>query len=398
MLTNLSIDDISFSDAFIYDENAAIHYNDASVHIYDCPNGGTCTILDSSSGWKYQLLKVIKTSIFGMVVRGQIVGTPSSAASTSSSSRFLKDLVIKPPHQGEMIAIKIYSRKKIDEICLSNVKEDPIAEIAILQHLQDNHPNVLSQYECCADQENIYSIMPLLSGSELFDAVVDQRHLSELQSRIIFRQMVEGLQSLHRQGIAHQDMSLENILYDARTQRAVIIDFGLAIQCHSKSEPVINTRSGKLFYMSPEVMSGKPTIDPFVSDVWSLGICLLYMLLGFPPIERACADDVRFQYLRDGRLRELLQHWEVLHLSELVLDIIQQMLCVSTQDRVSVDNLLRHPWLQEKQPLQAPTVSSSAVSPTSIAVVFSEFQQDGEEEVISFQRDRFHVKQHVSKG
>jgi len=392
-MTDLSIDDISFNDAFIYDENAAIQCHDASVHIYDCPNGGTCTILESSSGWKYQLLNVIKTSIFGIVVRGQIVGTPPCVPSSSSSSRSLKDLMIKPPHQEEMIAIKIYSRKKMDEICLTNVKEDPISEIAILQRLQDNHPNVLNQYECCADQENIYSIMPLLPGSELFDAVVDQGHMSEMQVKIIFRQMAEGLQSLHRQGIAHQDMSLENVLYDARTQRAVIIDFGLAIQCHSKSEPAINTRSGKIFYMPPEVLSGKPTFDPFVSDVWSLGICLLYMLMGFPPIERASADDVRFQYLRDGRLRELLQHWDVSHLSDSVLDIIQQMLRVSPQDRVSVDNLLRHPWLQEKQPVHLHSVAS--VSPSSVTAVFREFQNECEEDVFSFQRDQ---REHVSKG
>lgn len=337
---DLSTEDISLSDSIHYDDDL-IHCNEASVRIYDCTDGGSCTVLESSSGWKYQLLNVIKSSLFGIVVKGQIVSTPSTPDKSANFS-------IRP-RLHDMVAVKIYSRAKIDDLALGRIKEDPIAEISLLQNMRDEHSSVLTQYECCADTESIYSIMPLLPGRELFDVVVDQGNVMEPQAQVVFKQMLEGLQYLHGQGIAHQDISLENILYDADvSHRAVIIDFGLAVQCQSMKEHILNTRAGKLFYMSPEVYSGKPMVDPFASDIWSMGICLLYMLIGFPPIEHASADDVRFQYVRDGRLKELLQHWDIV-LSENVMDLIQSMLKISPHDRVSVDQLLTHSWLQNSE-------------------------------------------------
>lgn len=337
-LQDLNAYDYSLQESYPLEDT--IICNDASIHIFDNANGGTCTILESSSGWKYQLLNVIKTSIFGIVVRGQIVSSPSSSTHTK--------IQWKQPVAHGMVAIKMYSRRKLEEVSMGKVKEDPLAEISILQSLleEESHPNVLSQHECCADEENIYSIMPLLPGSELFDVVVDQGNLSETQAKIVFRQVLQGLQSLHAQGIAHQDISLENILYDIQSQSAVIIDFGLAVQCAAHETHVLNHRAGKLFYMAPEIIQGNMMIDPFASDIWSVGISLLYMLIGFPPIEHASADDVRYQYLRDGRLVELLAHWQ-LTLSAPVLDILRQMLQIAPQDRSCLTSLLAHPWLQE---------------------------------------------------
>lgn len=341
MSRDLSTEDISLSDSISYDDD--IQCNEASVRIFECSDGGSCTILESSSGWKYQLLNVIKTSLFGMVVRAKIVASPSTMMTATSTSSSMG------PYLHEMVAVKMYSRAKIDDIALGKVKEDPIAEISLLQNMRGIHLNVLTQYECCGDSESIYSIMPLLPGSELFDVVVDRGNLQEEEARVVFKQMAQGLQYLHEQGIAHQDISLENVLYDSeQSHRAVIIDFGLSVQCQSTKDHILNTRAGKLFYMSPEMYSGKPTVEPFASDMWSMGICLLYMLIGFPPIQHACADDVRFQYVRDGRLKELLQHWDIV-LSDSVLSLIESMLQIMPQDRISIERLLAHSWFQEGQ-------------------------------------------------
>lgn len=362
MLQTLRAEDYSVHE----DMEEAIVCNDAAIRIYDCPQAGTCTVLSSSSGWKYQLLNVVKNTIFGIVVRGQVVAAPTAFKGERGV-------------YNEMVAIKMYSRRKLEDVFLGKLKEDPIAEIAIMQNMKDNHPNVLSQYECCADEENIYSVMPLLPGHELYDVVVEQGSLSEMQAKTVFRQMVEGLQNLHQQGVAHQDMSLENVLFDKTSQQAVIIDFGLAVQCSHPQELVENSRSGKMFYMAPEVVGGVPVINPFASDVWSLGICLLYILIGFPPVEYALDADVRYQYIRDGRLKQLLQTWG-LSLSDNVLDLIQQLLQVNPLHRPSLDKILSHPWLQEK------------------SFLLDSVSTDSTTDIFSFAIDQAHSKQNLVKG
>ena len=362
MLQTLRPEDYSVHD----DMDETILCNDAAIRIYDSPQAGTCTVLSSSSGWKYQLLNVVKNTIFGIVVRGQVVAAPPSFKGDRGFYH-------------EMVAIKMYSRRKLEDVILGKLKEDPMAEIAILQNMKDSHPNVLSQFECCADEENIYSVMPLLPGHELYDVVVEEGSLSEMQAKIVFRQMVEGLKNLHQHGVAHQDISLENVLFDKASQQAVIIDFGLAVRCSHRQELVENSRAGKLFYMAPEVIGGVPLIDPFASDVWSLGISLLYMLIGFPPIEYALDTDIRYQHIREGKLKQLLQTWGIT-LSDNVLDLIQQLLQVNPLHRPSLDKILSHSWLQEKSFLLDSVSTDSAT------------------DIFSFAIDQTHSKQNLVKG
>lgn len=84
---------------------------------------------------------------------------------------------------------------------------------------------------------------------------------------------------------------------------------------------VPNPLAGKGSYIS---MTAKQSlVDPFASDIWSVDICMLYLLLGFPPTERASGEDQRYTFIANGDLKDLLFHWNV-NLSPLAFDMVEK--------------------------------------------------------------------------
>lgn len=77
----------------------------------------------------------------------------------------------------------------------------------------------------------------------------------------------------------HRDIKLENVLYDAATQRVKLIDFGFAIALAPDTK--LNVFCGTPSYMAPEIVNKKDYTFPV--DIWALGILLFKTLTGTFP-------------------------------------------------------------------------------------------------------------------
>ena len=97
--------------------------------------------------------------------------------------------------------------------------------------------------------------------------------------------------------------------------------------------------------MSPEIRGGKPYFDGHAVDVWALGPILFLMTTGFPPFEIADNSDERFQYFTSGYLADVVRSWQ-LGLSADLLDLLQRMMWVNPENRLSLDQVRAHPWMQ----------------------------------------------------
>merc|ERR1711939_522561 len=147
----------------------------------------------------------------------------------------------------------------------------------------------------------------LFSGGELFGHV-SERRFDEATARKYARQVIEGVASLHACGIAHRDISLENLVLGADDE-VRIIDFGLAV-------PIASTRSaneryrgavGKDYYKAPEMFNGAYESRPV--DVWAVGIAIFIMVAGAPPWIVAKAEsgergDKSFRYFHRNGLEK----------------------------------------------------------------------------------------------
>jgi serine/threonine protein kinase len=110
---------------------------------------------------------------------------------------------------------------------------------------------------------------------------------------------------------------------------------------------------GKWHYMSPEIYQDSAPFDGFAVDMWATGVILFLMLTGFPPWERPCRTDERFKYMTQGYLVQMLTEWNV-GLSGDAMDLLQRMLWIDPNDRLSLAQVRAHPWMTNG-PLQPPS-------------------------------------------
>mmetsp|Transcript_21780 Transcript_21780/g.37618 ORF Transcript_21780/g.37618 Transcript_21780/m.37618 type:complete len:339 (-) Transcript_21780:706-1722(-) len=299
-------------------------------------------VIESGSGHFYEIGTTLKKAIFGQVVHALLI-TPSvgnSPTNTADTDTFVRT--------DQERAIKIYSKRTLRAL-QGRTAENPLVEITALQFIGDNHPNIMGQIECCTDDDNIYSIMRFCPGGELFDHIDSSGPLEGDQARSMFRQLLNGLQHLQQLGIAHRDMSLENMLYDGK-DLYVIIDFGMCLRL--KKDPTSGrycylykqSICGKRNYISPEVLREEPTFNPMFSDIWAAGVILFIALTGVPPVDIATSADERYRMICDGRLQEMLTSWG-LALDTRVVDLIQRILKPNPLHRPTIQEILAHPWM-----------------------------------------------------
>ncbi len=96
--------------------------------------------------------------------------------------------------------------------------------------------------------------MEYASGGELFNYIVHKNRLSEQEACEFYMQIIDGIEYLHKKGIAHRDLKPENILLDSQ-KRIKIVDFGLSMQ-YNQGETLASA-CGSPCYAAPEMIAGK---------------------------------------------------------------------------------------------------------------------------------------------
>ena len=91
------------------------------------------------------------------------------------------------------------------------------------------HQNILKITEVYESTSAIYIISELLEGGTLFERINQQRGFKLTEVKQIMKGIIEGLTYMHRFGIMHRDIKLENIMFRSKDSlEVVIVDFGLA--------------------------------------------------------------------------------------------------------------------------------------------------------------------------
>jgi [calcium/calmodulin-dependent protein kinase] kinase len=148
-------------------------------------------------------------------------------------------------------------------------------EIAILKKL--NHKNVLKLYEVIDDQKTneLLLVLEYASSGPIFTRY-DKRPLREPLIHRYIRDVLQGLDYLHHAaGIAHMDLKPENLLLMADGS-VKIADFGVSFIGQSKAVNSNKKIVGTPAFIAPEML-GEDGYDPYIADIWSLGVCIFHM-------------------------------------------------------------------------------------------------------------------------
>lgn len=97
--------------------------------------------------------------------------------------------------------------------------------------------------------------------------------------------------------------------------------------------------------MSPEIRKNREKFDGYAIDMWALGPILFLMVAGFPPWEIADNSDERFYYFSNGYFAQTVASWN-LELSADLIDLLQRMFFINPTDRLSIEQVRAHPWMQ----------------------------------------------------
>ncbi|KAG7400527.1 hypothetical protein PHYBOEH_005327 [Phytophthora boehmeriae] len=190
--------------------------------------------------------------------------------------------------------------------------------------------------------------LPIDNSAVLINGVDGSKRLPECVAHSYLVDVLSGLRFLHSHGIAHRDVSLENILL--RNGRAVIADFGLCVQAGSSPSGgfLCDETVGKNYYMAPEIVA-RERYDPRKADIWSVGISFFILLTSSPPFERADPSDPGFRYVAKRGIKAVFSAWGLgREVSEPLQDLLARMLSVDPEDRINMDEIWQHPVMQRQ--------------------------------------------------
>ncbi len=268
----------------------------------------------------YKPLKYIGKGSFGLVISVQQIAT------------------------GQIFAAKII--KKIDP--KSNQEEK------IIKYL--NHPRIIKLQEVINLENYLILIMDLMEGGSLKDFIINRYQLKnknnyfikDEESSIIIKNILEGLNYMHKMGIVHRDLKPENIMFKKPNDlnSLIICDFGISDKINYYSE-----KCGTLIYMSPEMIKEKYYDN--LTDIFSCGI-ILYIL--------ESGGQHPFYYYNINKKQYIekilnFQNWNFpFFFPNLARNLFMKLCKFQQSFRYNANKGLKHPWIQrninnEKIPL-----------------------------------------------
>jgi len=253
---------------------------------------------------------------------------------------------------GMRVAVKIMDKRQLGED-LPRIR----LEIAAMKVLC--HQNICKLLQVLETDTKIYMVLEYCPGGELFDYIVDRDRLCEAESRKFFRQISAAVAYIHEAGYAHRDLKPENILIDEEHQLK-LIDFGLCAKPRGGMDTVLETCCGSPAYAAPELVSGRNYLGS-EADIWSMGVLLYALLCGFLPFDDENISSL-YKKIQAGLYEK--PDW----LSKGSLELLQAMLQTDPKKRITVKQLLHHPWLMEgyEEPVKWQTRYRTAVLDESI--------------------------------
>ena len=179
---------------------------------------------------------------------------------------------------GTPYALKVIHKRTLLD---SHQEKGIIREKELLSLLQ--HPFILNLVSSFQDNDNLYLLMPLIQGGELFTVVQSRSSVGGKGGGLRNREaafyagcIIEALGHFHHRQIAYRDLKLENVMIDAEGY-AKIVDLGFAKVVIDKTYTFCGTPE----YLAPEIIMAKG--HNHVCDYWAFGVLLYELLCGVSP-------------------------------------------------------------------------------------------------------------------
>ena len=242
-----------------------------------------------------------------------------------------------------------------------------------------HHKNILQLLEVVYDKKNennkikwdIYLVFEYMEHD--LCTIISNRIKYELSHiKFIFNELVLGLEYLHKSGVLHRDLKPSNILLNNKGG-VKIGDFGLSRFFTNNQIKRYTNKVATVCYRAPELLLGEVNYSTEI-DIWSLGCILLELLTGnivfraykeeevFLLICQKCGnpDEINWpnvstlknysQLIPKTKYENKLQKTYYPNIDEVTLDLIKKMLTLNPKERITIEEIKKHPYLTTHEP------------------------------------------------
>jgi protein-serine/threonine kinase len=318
-------------------------------------------------------------------------------------------LMVRKGSPGELYAVKEFRGKSSSETREEYEKKIK-SEYTVAKSL--HHPNIVETIRLCTDHGRWNHVMEYCQEGDLF-TLVNKKYLKgedrEKDRLCLFKQLVQGINYLHTNGIAHRDIKLENLLISSDS-KLKITDFGVS-EVFTGIHPGLREAGGQCGrnmgdvrlsppgicgsepYIAPEVLTKAGPYDPRALDVWSSAIVMINLVFGAPLWQRA---DTRAESKPHPNYLNLVKGWDRWNAkhagSEMAITdvdypkaqafdmfvkppalrrVLLQMLNPNPERRISINDVINNRWIKnieccQLESYEDPTKTIDASKKTSL--------------------------------
>ena len=256
--------------------------------------------------------------------------------------RFSKVYLATHKLTSEQVAIKIiYKKENTSKGALSHIK----SEIDILKRLK--HYNICKLYSIIETEERINLIQEYIEGEDLSHFINQTEKIQFKIKKVLyyFRQIISAIEYMDTIGIAHRDLKPENILITEKNE-IKLVDFGLgSIYKVNNNNKLLKTRCGSPFYCAPEMILGNKYYGN-ISDIWSLGVILYYMLFNELPFYEVDLDRL-YKKIIEGKYTIPKDKANII--GKKAIDLVNKMLQKDPKKRIKIKDIIKHKWFNSEK-------------------------------------------------
>ncbi|XP_022958800.1 mitogen-activated protein kinase kinase kinase NPK1 isoform X3 [Cucurbita moschata] len=263
---------------------------------------------------------------------------------------------------GELIAIKqvsIAANSASREKAQAHIRELE-EEVKLLKNL--SHPNIVRYLGTAREESSLNILLEFVPGGSISSLLGKFGSFPESVMKTYTKQLLLGLEYLHKNGIMHRDIKGANILVDNKGC-IKLADFGASKKVVELA--TINgakSMKGTPYWMAPEVIL--QTGHSFSADIWSVGCTVIEMATGKPPWSQQYQEVAALFHIGNTKSHPPIPE----HLSAEAKDFLLKCLQEEPNSRPTASDLLQHPFVScEYQEPHAAVRASSLESGKQMA-------------------------------